>query len=373
MKITDLFNFEKLEYKWNYIETIPEFAKLKECKQNPKWHSEGDVFTHTKKVCEETIKYLKQFTYTFTGNDTHLIGAALFHDIGKGVTTEFKKGVWHSYGHEIEGEKITRMLLWDEDTNLRESICSLVRWHMEPLTILKHKHYIEHLIELSNKVNINNILTLKRFDILGSIPEDKNNTEINLLEIDKVKRIANDINCLYRPSMVFKYGNNTSKNKQIDVHVMIGISGAGKSTVVENHIMPYNNKISKDKNIVVVSRDIARVALGYCQPNQKYLGTKEQEEVVTDYCNELIRKTAENGDNLIIDDMHLKREYRDKIKELLKEYNVKYIYHYVEASNINKNIKRRENQMPEEIIKSMIWKLNFPTFDEYDKLTIYNN
>ena len=153
---------------------------------------------------------------------------------------------------------------------------------------------------------------------------------------------------------------------------MIGISGAGKSTVVDNNIMKYNNYYSINNNIVVVSRDIARVSLGYCSDSKKFLGTKEQENVVTAYCNEFIRESAEKGYNIVIDDMNLKRQYRDNIKELLKDYNVKYTYHYVEASNINKNIKRRENQIPEDVIKSMIWKLDYPTFDEYDVLIIHN-
>ena len=32
---------------WNYVMTIPEFQKLKECEQNPKWHSEGNALEHT--------------------------------------------------------------------------------------------------------------------------------------------------------------------------------------------------------------------------------------------------------------------------------------------------------------------------------------
>ena len=59
MKISDLIDIEKLEYKWDVIDTIPEFAELKTCEQNPKWHSEGDAYKHTRLVCQAALDYVK--------------------------------------------------------------------------------------------------------------------------------------------------------------------------------------------------------------------------------------------------------------------------------------------------------------------------
>ena len=50
MKISDLIDIEKLEYRWDIIELITEFAVLKTCEQNPKWHSCGNVWNHLKLV-----------------------------------------------------------------------------------------------------------------------------------------------------------------------------------------------------------------------------------------------------------------------------------------------------------------------------------
>ena len=47
MKIIDLIDTEKLEYKWDIIETIPEFAVLKTCEQNPKWKTCGKAHLGT--------------------------------------------------------------------------------------------------------------------------------------------------------------------------------------------------------------------------------------------------------------------------------------------------------------------------------------
>lgn len=102
LKISDLIDFNTAKYNWNAIEDVPEFAQLKNCPQNPKWHGEGNAWEHTKRVCEEAVKI-------FCGrnkdsNARALLTSALFHDIGKGTTSFEKDGIWHSYGHEIEGQ-----------------------------------------------------------------------------------------------------------------------------------------------------------------------------------------------------------------------------------------------------------------------------
>ena len=63
MKISDLIDIEKLEYKWDVIELIPEFAILKTCEQNPKWHSCGNVWNHLKLVCQAALDYCADYKH----------------------------------------------------------------------------------------------------------------------------------------------------------------------------------------------------------------------------------------------------------------------------------------------------------------------
>ena len=378
MKIIDLIDTEKLEYKWDVIETIPEFAVLKTCEQNPKWHSEGNAYKHTKLVCQEALDYVKS-DYLACDLSVEekiiLLASALFHDIGKGITTEFKKGNWHAYGHEIASEKITRKLLWDEEVHDREAICGLVRWHMEPLRIFDSKHYIEKITTLSRNVKTLRLLyALKRFDIKGSHPEDTTQTEYDIYVINRLIALTNDLSC-YRKRFFHKVDVPTKDKfdkEQITIHMMIGISGAGKSTHVEK-LIENHKKQYPDIEIVVVSRDIARVALKYCGMNEKYIGTPEEENMVTAYCHELIRESAKAGKHIIIDDMNLKRKYRDGFKNILKEYYCTYIYHYVECNSLETNIKRREGQVPKDILHNMINNIEWPTGDEYDIMYISQN
>lgn len=196
-----LIDAEKCEYDWKKIWKIPEFAKLRECQQSPRWHKEGNVDKHVEMVCNEAIKVAKEMK----DNDFRLIflAAALFHDIGKGVTTKIRKdGNWHAYNHEVESEVITRRLLADEDEKFRETICALVRWHMEPLRIYEHRDVLEHIVLLSREVNIAMLCLLKRCDIGGSIAEDKQMQEIDYLKLAELQSIASRLGCLQGPSTI---------------------------------------------------------------------------------------------------------------------------------------------------------------------------
>lgn len=70
-------------------------GKLKYVKQDPKWHPEGDVLTHTEIVTNRLHgKY----------HDQNLTLAGLFHDIGKLDTYDIdpKDGTPTAHGHEKE-------------------------------------------------------------------------------------------------------------------------------------------------------------------------------------------------------------------------------------------------------------------------------
>ena len=47
---------------WDYIYSIPEFAKLKETRQSPKWHSESEfVSGHVERVVDACCKRLLHY------------------------------------------------------------------------------------------------------------------------------------------------------------------------------------------------------------------------------------------------------------------------------------------------------------------------
>lgn len=195
----------KYAYDWEAIEKVEEFAVLKQCEQNAHWHAEGTVWEHIKKVCDAALQRLGAWgllEYNESSFSKTLLTAALFHDIGKGVTTAFKKGNWHAYNHEVESEVITRRLLADEDEKFRETICALVRWHMEPLRIYEHRDVLEHIVLLSRAANIEMLCFLKRCDLDGSIAEDKEMQGVDYLKVSELQSIASRLGCLRGPSFI---------------------------------------------------------------------------------------------------------------------------------------------------------------------------
>lgn len=75
--------------------------------QNPVFHGEGDVWTHTKMVCETLVK-LDAFRDLPEDQQQAVFLAALLHDIGKIPTTRWEDDKWTSPNHTLVGSKMAR-------------------------------------------------------------------------------------------------------------------------------------------------------------------------------------------------------------------------------------------------------------------------
>ena len=356
---------------WDYIYSIPEFGALQTLRQSPKWHSEAEfVSGHVDFVIQKAVEYFEsRIMDKFNKSDTILMMAAIFHDIGKATTTFLKEqdGLWHHYGHEIESEKITRRILWELGPDLREPICQLVRWHMEPFNIIRSKKPVEKIIDLSYKVpSIDLLYLLKKFDVLGSKAMDPELTKNDLELLHMFSWLSNILSCGYQPSYINnitrKVNDMITKKPSITVELYMGLPGAGKDTAI------YNEPDIKNK--VVVCRDDIRIDLGFCKVGEKYLGTTEEENAVTKEFNKRMKDAAAAGKTIILNNMNNKRKYRDDYKNILRDYNVHWIYVYVEADSLQKNIDRRNGQIPAHVFPKLVEGFEYPTVDEYEHLQI---
>ena len=108
---------------------FPELKALIGLEQDPKFHPEGDVWTHTMEVLDRAAAYrsVAEKPYAF-------MLLALTHDFGKALTTEKINGRIHSYDHEIKGltliEEFLRRITKEKD--VISYVLNMVPLHMKP-------------------------------------------------------------------------------------------------------------------------------------------------------------------------------------------------------------------------------------------------
>jgi tRNA nucleotidyltransferase (CCA-adding enzyme) len=113
----------------------PELHALVGCEQEPEWHPEGDVWTHTLLVVDEAHRRLEGLGRA--GRVIVMLGAVC-HDFGKPATTAFLDGRIRSPGHEAAGVPpatafLDRLNVHTIDgVDARRHILGIVAHHLEP-------------------------------------------------------------------------------------------------------------------------------------------------------------------------------------------------------------------------------------------------
>ena len=102
---------------------FPVFEQMKTIFSNPKWHSEGSVFDHTKMAYEWLISN-REIKIPYL-----LLPAVLFHDIGKSQCPINDDGYCLSSGHEKISAELTKELLINLDHSILSQIVCLIEYH----------------------------------------------------------------------------------------------------------------------------------------------------------------------------------------------------------------------------------------------------
>lgn len=153
---------------------FPELAALVGVPQEPEWHPEGDVWTHTMMVVDQAAR-LRSGCAT-EGDALALMFGALCHDLGKPSTTVYKDGRWRSPAHEGRGDKPTRAFLarLTNETGLVEEVTGYVREHLKPSQLHKVRDTLRPaaIRRLALRVDIEKLVRLARADHLGRTTEE---------------------------------------------------------------------------------------------------------------------------------------------------------------------------------------------------------
>ena len=151
--------------------TLPELRPLVGCPQEPEWHPEGDVWTHTLMVIDRARALNADLDRPRL--ITVMLGAVA-HDLGKPGTTAFIEGRIRSLDHEQAGVEPAHRLLDRLNVHtidgfpVREQVVGLVAHHLKPGMFRKAGNVGDGAFRrLAQKVDLELLARLARADCLG--------------------------------------------------------------------------------------------------------------------------------------------------------------------------------------------------------------
>jgi tRNA nucleotidyltransferase (CCA-adding enzyme) len=163
---------------WGMLATVaPELVPLKDTPQDPDWHPEGDVWTHTLQVVDEAAPLAAELDPDRPRRLAVMVGA-LLHDVGKPATTRFEDGRVRSRGHEEAGLAPSAAVLdrWNVHTlvgyDVRGQVLALVAQHLKPGQLYDDRARVSDgaIRRLAAKCEPDLLYRVARADCLGRRP-----------------------------------------------------------------------------------------------------------------------------------------------------------------------------------------------------------
>lgn len=151
---------------------LPDLEALYDCPQEPEWHPEGSVWTHTLMVIDEARRRNGDLDRARLAT---VMLAAICHDLGKPATTAVIDGRIRSPGHEEAGvEPATRLLdrlniFTLDGFDVRTQVLGIVAHHLKPGAFHKVGDRVTDgaFRRLAQKVDMELLARLARADCHG--------------------------------------------------------------------------------------------------------------------------------------------------------------------------------------------------------------
>ena len=150
---------------------LPEMRPLVGCEQEPEWHPEGDVWTHTLMVVDEARRLIHDLDRP---RRIAVMLGAVCHDLGKPATTAVVDGRIRSLDHEEAGVAPTLTFLdrlnihTIDGFDVRWHVVGLVANHLKPGMFYKAGNVRDGAFRrLAQKVDLELLARVARADCLG--------------------------------------------------------------------------------------------------------------------------------------------------------------------------------------------------------------
>ena len=362
---------------WNKIEAaLSSYAlDMSGCPQDPTFHGEGDVWTHTKMVCEELVK-LKSFRVLPNEKAQAVFLAALLHDIGKIPTTKWEDSRWISPNHTLVGSKMARDFLWRdldlcgtvEKQQFRETVCNLIRYHGIPPHVVDDAQGERKLRAIASNgmlcptFDVELLCILCEADARGRVCADPADKVRMLEQLQLCRELAIESGCFDAP---FPFASDYTRFSYLDgkdiapeaelyddtwteVILMSGLPGTGKDTWIREHYS-----------------DLPMISLDEIRKEMKISPTENQGKVL-EIARERAKQLLRKRQPFVWNATNVSPMIRGKLISLFHQYHAATRIVYLETpwrEQLRRNAGRVE-RVPERAISHMMREMVLPEVKE---------
>lgn len=344
--------------------------------QNPEYHAEGDVLTHTRMVCEAMVASEQYARCDEEGRQILFLGA-LLHDVGKPRTTKLVDGTLTSPYHSSVGAVLAREILWRDFSlsgderlrRIRESVCMLVRYHSFPPYAIETKNAEVRILsiaangQLACGFSMDRLCLIERADTEGKICRDKADS---FDRIEYCRSLAEELGCLTAPytfssdytRRAYFRGQTAYRADELyndtwgEVILMSGLPGTGKDTWISTNCKGYP----------VISLDAIRAEIG--------VSPTENQAPVIALAHERARALLRDRTPFVWNATSITKDLRSKQISLFEKYGAAVRTVFLETE-WNENLRRNKDRsasVPEAVISKMLSRLELPEIHECQRV-----
>jgi predicted kinase len=347
---------------WDALDAAyPWVRDLAGCPQDPVHHAEGDVWIHTRLVCE-ALAASAAWQALPPDERRVLFAAALLHDVAKPTCTRQElDGHISARGHSVRGAILARRLLWRMGLPFpaREQVTALIRHHQVPFWLVEGEDYQRRAITVSQTARCDHLALLAEADAWGRQCHDQERLLVNVALFAEYCR---EEGCLSTPRPFpsdhsrFLYFQREGRDPdylahedcRADVVLMSGLPGAGKDRWVRTNLPGWP----------VVSLDAIRQELGVSPTGSQH--------GVTARAWELARAYLRQGQSFVWNATNVSRELRSRCIGVFAAYDarVRIVYVEVPAARLYRQNQQRPNPVPESAIEGLLDRWEVPDLSE---------
>lgn len=354
-----------------WAESRPWSAAMAACAQDPVWHAEGDVWTHTGLVCR-ALPGIAGWHDLDACDRTTCVLAALFHDAGKPETTVLDPvtGCVRAPRHALAGAAIARRELaaLGCPPPLRERIVAMVRHHALPPRILERDDPVREVIRMSWLLDTRLLGIVARADFRGRICHPsaaRGDADFELWDL-----VCREHDC---DGQSFPFGNDEARFRyfrepgfdrmhvpheayRCTVTMLCGLPAAGKDTWLA----------ARRPGLPVVSLDALREELD--------VDPTDDQGGVAQAAREACRGHLRAGHDFALNATNLSERVRGRWVNLFADYDARIEMVHLDvplATALARNSRRpRPRPVPEGVIRRLHDRIEPPTWLECHALDI---